>query len=114
MVIEPERAPEPLRRRRAAAAPRLVPLRPTVLLCGKCLKRCDDGKALRRALKDGAKVRAAEVGLKKVRIVKAGCLGLCPKGALVVASAATLASGEAVLLRDASEVAAVLPRLLPG
>lgn len=109
--IEPGRGPEPSPRPRAA--PRTARLRPVVLYCGKCLKRCDDGKALRRALKDGAKARVAETGGRKVRVVETGCLGLCPKGALVAASAATLRGGEAVLLRDEGEVAAALPRLLP-
>ena len=105
--------------------PRAVRLRRTVLYCGKCLKRCDDGKALRRALKDGVKTHVAQhaggTGQDeksrdkngKVRLVKAGCLGLCPRGRLVVASPATLAGGEALLLRDEADVAAALPRLLP-
>ena len=105
-------SPEPPRRTGKPDGPRTARLR-MVLYCGKCLKRCDDGKALRRAVKAGAKARAAEVGGRKVRVVETGCLGLCPKGALVVASAATLARGEAVLLRDVGEVAAALPRLLP-
>lgn len=113
MLIEPGIVQEVPRRRRLEGEPRAVRLRPVVLYCGKCLKRCDDGKALRRALKRGAGARAEEIGARKVRLVEAGCLGLCPKGALVAASAATLARGEAVLLRDPAEVAAALPALLP-
>ena len=90
---------------------RTVRLRPrtTILLCGKCLKRQGNGKALRRAFK--AEARAADPA-GKARIVKVGCLGLCPRRTVVAASAASLSAGEVVLVRDASEVAAALQRLL--
>ncbi len=97
----------------APGRPRAVRLRgATILLCGKCLKRHVDGKGLRRAVKSEAKARAAEPGSGKVRVVKVGCLGLCPRRAVVVASAAGLARGEVVLVRDATEVPQALARLL--
>ncbi len=83
----------------------------TILLCGKCLKRHADGKALRRAVKTEARA-AADPASGKVRIVKIGCLGLCPRRAVVVASAAGLARGEVMLVREAGAVADALPRLL--
>ena len=92
--------------------------REAILVCGKCIKRHDDGKALRRALRDAAKKRAAKgrtddgTRRRKVRLIKTACLGLCPRRALVVASAATLTKGEVLVLRDEREIEAVLPRLL--
>ena len=83
----------------------------TILLCGKCLKRHADGKALRRAVKTEARA-VADPASGKVRIVKIGCLGLCPRRAVVVASAAGLARGEVVLVRDAAGAATALPGLL--
>ncbi len=82
-----------------------------ILVCGKCCKRHGAGKAVRRALKTGA---AAAGGRRKVRVITAGCMKLCPKRAVVVASAATLATGEVVLLRDEADAVRALPRLLPG
>ena len=98
----------------APTAVRTIRLRwqDVIVVCGKCLKRHDEGKAVRRALKaevkaytgDGAKVR-------KTRVVRTGCLGICPRGAVVVASAPLLAAGEVMLVRDADEVAEGLSRL---
>jgi predicted metal-binding protein len=81
----------------------------TILVCGKCLKRQDDGKALRQALKQEAKRLAPG---RRTRIAKIGCLGLCPRRAVVVASGAGLAAGTVVLVRDAGEAAAAVPGLL--
>ena len=78
--------------------------RGAVLVCGKCLKRHDGGKALRRALKQ-------EAG--GARIIRASCFKLCPKRAVAVASAATLLAGEVLLLRDEADVIKAMPRLLP-
>ena len=93
--------------RTAGRAPKTV--RPrwsgAVLVCGKCAKRHDDGKALRRALK--ASLRKTAGKDRKVRIIKTACVGLCPKQAIVVASAATLVDGELLLLRDERDVTAV-------
>ncbi len=97
-----------------------------LLICGKCVKRCPDGKALRRTLKEAARERLAAAsggepgdgpaGKRggKPRVMKVACLGLCPKRALVVASPATLASGEVVLVRGEADVAAAISRLLPA
>lgn len=69
---------------------------PPVLICGKCLSRIDGGKKLKQALKAELKQR----GGKRGRLVTTGCLGICPKRAVVTASAATLAKGEYVLVED--------------
>ena len=78
-----------------------------ILVCGKCLKGVD-GKAVRRGLKAAAKSRTG-----KVRLVRTGCLGVCPKRAVAMASARTLARRELVVLREGGSAAAALDRLLP-
>lgn len=78
-----------------------------ILVCGKCLKGVD-GKAMRRGLKAAAKGRTG-----KVRLVRTACLGLCPKRAVAMASAATLARRELVVLREGGSADAALDRLLP-
>ena len=44
--------------------------------------------------------------------MKVGCLGLCPRHAVVVASAAGLSASEVLLVRDAGDVADAVSRLL--
>ncbi len=78
-----------------------------ILICGKCLKGVD-GKAMRRDLKAAAKGRTG-----KVRIVRTSCLGLCPKRAVAMASADSLARRELVVLREGGSAEAALDRLLP-
>jgi hypothetical protein len=86
-----------------------------IFVCGKCLKRHDDGKTMRRALKQAVRPPQSEdMKRSKVRIVKTACLGLCPRGAVIVASAATLSAGDVMLVKDAEAMAAAVPRLLPG
>ena len=91
---------------------------PPVLVCRKCLKRADNGKAIKRALKDDLKARAkagapanGEKKTKRAKLVLTSCFGICPKGAVVAASGAMLAQGEVLLLRDKNEIAAVAARL---
>ena len=74
---------------------------PPILVCKKCLGRIDDGKQLRKTLKSEAKRRSVAQNVKPPRVVLTNCLGICPKQAVVVASAATLSRGEYLLLRDA-------------
>ncbi|ABD89671.1 conserved hypothetical protein [Rhodopseudomonas palustris BisB18] len=76
---------------------------PPVLICRKCLSRVDDGKALKRALKSALKQRSQAQGVKRPRLVITGCLGICPKRAVVAASAATLQRDEYLLLKEAGE-----------
>ena len=101
--------------RKAARAPTAVQPRwsGAVFVCGKCAKRHDDGKALRRALKRALRDKAGAHHRRKLRIFKTECVGLCPKQAIVVASAATLVDGEVLLIRDERDVTAVSERLLP-
>ena len=83
---------------------------PAILACGKCLKKAGEGRAIRRALKDAL----SAAGDKPPRLARTACLGLCPKGAVVLASAATLARGEMVLVRNADEASAAALVLVPG
>jgi predicted metal-binding protein len=84
-----------------------------IFVCRKCLKRIDDGPALKRALKSELKQRSAARGIKRPRMVMTSCMDICPKRAVVAASATTLARGEYLLLGDdeaATEAAALLMR----
>lgn len=90
------------------------PRRPSpVFICRKCLKRADDGHAIRQALKTELKQRAKASGGKRARVVTTGCLGICPRRAVVLASAATLQRGEYVLVSDSDQVAAAVDVLKP-
>ena len=84
-----------------------------IFVCKKCLKRIEDGPALKRALKSELKRRSAVQGIKRPRVVMTGCMDICPKRAVVAASGATLARGEYLLLGDGggtAEAAALLMR----
>src|SRR3954468_5449486 len=74
-----------------------------VLVCRKCLKRLPDGSKLRRRLKTSLKQRSAGQKKGRARLVPTNCFGICPKNAVVTASAATFARGEFLLIRDCSE-----------
>jgi hypothetical protein len=87
--------------------------RAPVLICKKCLGRVPDGKALRKALKSELKHRVGAQDIKPPRVVLTGCLGICPKRAVVVAGTATLQRGEVLLLADSRSVAEAAARLLP-
>lgn len=90
------------------------PRRPTpVFVCRKCLKRADDGREIRRALKSELKQRGKVSGGKCPRVVMTGCFGICPKRAVVLASETTLQRGEYVLLSDDEGVAEAVDILKP-
>jgi NADH:ubiquinone oxidoreductase subunit E len=71
-----------------------------VLVCKKCLGRMDGGGKLKRRLKSELKRRSSATKVKRPRLVLTNCFGLCPKQAVVMASAETLGRGEFVLLSD--------------
>ena len=76
-----------------------------VLVCGKCLKRMPGGGKLTRRLKASFKPRFAGQKKARARLVLTKCFGICPKDAVVTASAATFARGEFMLIRNFSEKA---------
>ena len=76
-----------------------------VLVCRKCLKRMTNGGKLRRRLKASLKLHSAGQKKGRARIVLTNCFGICPKDAVVTASAVTFARGEFLLIRDCSEEA---------
>lgn len=84
-----------------------------VFVCRKCLSRVADGKKLRKALKGELKHRGAKLESKGPRVVLTSCFGICPKRAVVTASAATLQSGRYLLLSDASAAAEAAAQLMP-
>ncbi len=73
-----------------------------VLACRKCLKRMADGGKVRKRLKAGLKRRSADQKKRRARLVLTHCFGICPKGAVVTGSPATLARGEFLLIQDSS------------
>ena len=89
--------------------PSLVTIRPRrpkpVFVCKKCLTRVPDGSKLKRSLKLELKQRASAQGVKSARVVLTSCLGICPKRAVVIASAASLQRGEYLLLADRDGIA---------
>jgi NADH:ubiquinone oxidoreductase subunit E len=74
-----------------------------VLVCRKCMKRMAGGGKLRRRLKASLKHHGACQKKGRARLVLTNCFGICPKDAVVTASAVTLARGELLLIRDCSE-----------
>lgn len=86
---------------------------PPVLVCKKCLGRVADGKAITKSLKSELKRRSAAQGGKRPRVVMTSCLGICPKRAVVVASAATLQQGRYLLLADDKAAAEAVALLAP-
>ncbi|MDB5653581.1 MAG: hypothetical protein JWQ94_1194 [Tardiphaga sp.] len=92
----------------------IAPRRPQpIFVCKKCLGRVDDGKALKRALKSEAKRLGAARATKPPRVVLTSCMGICPKRAVVVASAATLQQGRYLLLADGDSAANAASILMP-
>ena len=82
-----------------------------VFVCAKCLKRSDRGAKLKRRLKKQLARAGVARKSKRPKLVLTSCLGICPKEAVVTASATTLGRGEVVLLyntkRDSVEEAVV-------
>ena len=81
-----------------------------VLVCRKCLKRSDDGRNVRRALKSELKASRRD-GTKPAKLIMTGCFGLCPKKAIVLASGTSLARQEYVLVADGDQVPRALALL---
>lgn len=102
MSDKPSKSNSPMVVRPRRAAP--------VLVCRKCLKRSDEGREVRRALKSELKAARRE-GTKPAKLVMTGCFGLCPKRSIVVASGASLARNELVLVSDRDEVPRALEML---
>ena len=62
-----------------------------------------DGGKLKRHLKASLKRRSAGQKNRRARLVLANCFGICPKEAVVTASATTFARGEFLLIGDHSD-----------
>lgn len=85
---------------------------PCVLVCSKCVKKADEGRAIRKALKAALAERADAAGRRPGKLVETKCMGLCPKRAVTLASGATLARGELLMVKGAVDAAAALQLLL--
>jgi predicted metal-binding protein len=96
----------------------IVTIRPRratpILVCRKCLSRMAGGKKLKTALKKQLKRRSTAQAVKRPKLVVTGCLGICPKHAVTVASAATLQRGEYLLLKDEEQAGQAVEQLMPG
>ncbi|KMO38531.1 hypothetical protein VQ03_17135 [Methylobacterium tarhaniae] len=96
---------------KGAAKAAAAPFAEIVMVCAKCAKRQGIGaKAVRGGLKRALK---ADHRGRKVRVVETGCLGLCPKRSLTLATAGSLGEGRLLVLDPALEPAAMLDALLP-
>ena len=102
MPEKPSKSAGPMIVRPRRAAP--------VLVCRKCLKRSDEGRDVRRALKSELKANKRE-GTKSAKLVMTACFGLCPKKSIVVASGASLTRQEYVLVADRDQVPRALALL---
>ena len=90
------------------------PRRPApVFVCRKCLKRCDEAKAIKAAIKREAK-RMGDAGAKPARVIMTSCFGLCPKRAVAVTGGHGAARGHYVLVSAAEDVAGSLALLRDG
>ncbi|MHB0767537.1 hypothetical protein [Bradyrhizobium sp. 5.13L] len=81
-----------------------------IMVCRKCLKRSDEGRDVRRALKSELKASRRD-GPKPAKLIMTGCFGLCPKNAIVLASGASLSRQEYVLVADRDQVPRALALL---
>lgn len=84
-----------------------------ILVCGKCLKRADGSLKLSKALANELKRVCDERGVRRPKLVTTRCLGICPKRAIVVASASTFDTGEYLLLGDRAGAADAVRCLMP-
>ncbi|BAM86993.1 conserved hypothetical protein [Bradyrhizobium oligotrophicum S58] len=85
-----------------------------VLVCRKCLKRSDDPKAFRKAIKHALRPeddRGSGPREKPARIVMTSCFGLCPKRAVVVTGGVRAQRGEYVLVSDTQDIPGALALL---
>ncbi len=91
-----------------------------VLVCRKCAKRQGLTKGQARALAKAGyaagdratRPRAEGKKAPKPRIVESGCLGPCPKRMLAIATGASVAAGQ-VLLVDPRDATAAVPAFGP-
>ena len=81
-----------------------------ILVCKKCLKRSEEGSAVRRELKRELK-RQRNGELKPPRLVATSCFGICPKRAIVLTSGSTLNKGQYVLVSDRADLERALDLL---
>lgn len=85
---------------------------PCVLICAKCVKKAENGRAIRKAVKAELSQRAMAAGRRPGKLIETRCMGLCPKRALTLASGATLARGELLVVKGTADVPAALEALL--
>jgi hypothetical protein len=85
---------------------------PCMLVCAKCVKKADEGRAIRKALKAQLDQTAKASGRRSGKLIATKCMGLCPKQAVTLASGVTLSRGELLIVRGAADVQAAVALLL--
>lgn len=92
---------------------RSVPVkwRSFVLVCGKCSRKLDGGfgRKGKHKLDDVLRDALKSAGRREVRVVRTGCLGLCPKRAVTVAWSAQ--PGELMAVPEGADPDTVLALL---
>lgn len=88
------------------------------VVCAKCAKRQGvPAKAIRKLLKEAhadlIPAPEAKGKRRKLCVIESGCLGPCPKRAVAVATAASLAGGRVLLLDPDAGLAGARAALLP-
>lgn len=81
---------------------------PCVLICAKCVKKVDHGRAIQKAVKAGLADRASATGRRPGKLVQTKCMGVCPRQGVTLASAATLGRGELLIVKRGADVPTVL------
>ena len=79
-------------------------------VCRKCAKRAERG-GLRTALRDALKARTGE---RRIRVLATGCLGICPKRGVALATPRHLAARQVVVLGNDHPVADAADALVSG
>jgi len=89
-----------------------APWRNVAMVCGKCSRKLKGGfgKKRKQDLAQVLKGALKEAGRRReLRVVEVGCLGLCPKRAITVAT-----SAHVMAIPESTDPALVLARLSPA
>lgn len=84
-----------------------------LLVCKDCPKRSNGPNKLKAKDAVSAARQAAKEQRRRVRVVRCSCLGMCPKGELVMASSRGAESRVAVV-RRLSQIEGAVEALLAG
>jgi hypothetical protein len=86
---------------------RRAPFADTVLMCGKCCRKLDAGKNLRKAVQAAIRTAYADT----VQLEKVDCFSLCPKNGQVLATGAGQ-NRRLVIVQPSSDIELAVAYLL--